>query len=136
MSVVVTAPLLPFKFYFLIGGSMKILYGYIHFIWNLCTRIFQMVLCVSRSDILLYTCHMCITYLFISQFSASWFRVAIVIAFSNCSLSLTFLGRNQPRFLTVDMAMTCVLVFLCFQNSPNSPLILPTNHPIENHPSN
>lgn len=73
------------------------------------------------------SCHMCITCLLISQFSASWFRVAVIIAFSNCSLSITHLSKDQPRFLTVDMALTCVLVLLGFQDSPRNPLILPIN---------
>lgn len=53
--MVVISPLLPFKYYFLIDGSMKIVYGYIHCIWNFFygPEIFQMVLCVSLSDIML-----------------------------------------------------------------------------------
>lgn len=139
--MVVITSLLPFKYYFLIDGSVTVVYGYIPFIWHFSygPEIFQEVLCISWSDSHIViavsgpkfpSCHMRMTYFWISQLSVSWFRVALVIAFSNFSLSITFLGSNQPILLTMTRLWLCDCL-LCFQNSPRSPLILPSNHLIE-----
>lgn len=113
--------------------QMKTVYGYIRFLYYFSDgpEIFQMALCMSLSETLsLKSQHQSplLSYIYGLGFEFPTehfrFRAAVVIAFSNCSSNLIVLGRNQPRFLIMAVALTCVLVLLCFQNSPGHSLIL------------